>query len=496
VTHSEHQYSSPDGLSLYYRSYGSGNDVIVCLPGMTRNSKDFDDLAEHLSAHWRVICPDFRGRGQSAWDSNPNNYHPLTYAKDTWALLDGLGVQRFVVIGTSLGGLVAMIMAQQQNDRVKAVVINDIAPEVPPDAAARILNYLGRIPPVANWEAAAARSRQTYELALPGLPDEFWHSWVRQSYRQDESGKIVPDMDPAIGDAVRKTAAAGFDTWELFRELTVPCLLLRGALSDVLTEDTAKRMKALKPHMELVTVPDRGHAPLLNEESSRTAIDTFLKGQKSKNAAPAQAGECALLKAVNITRAGVFMEWLPGQDLLVPISQQRSPMQKGKSYVVYLLLDPQQRMIGSTKLDRYLSEDAAPLKIRQQVELMIVGETDLGFKAVINGTHLGMLFKNEVFQKFKPGDRTTGYIKAIRKDRRINLGLRLPARSTQDDLCDRILDYLKEHGGESAITDYSPPEEIYKQFGVSKGNYKKALGSLYKKRRISLARDKITLLKP
>ena len=209
----------------------------------------------------------------------------------------------------------------------------------------------------------------------------------------------------------------------------------------------------------------------------------------------AAVGECALLRAVNITRAGVFMEWAPGKDLLVPISQQLAPMQKGQSYVVYLLLDPHRITIGSTKLHRYLSEDATPLKPREKVDLMIVGETDLGYKAVVNGTHLGLLFKNEVFRKFRPGDRTTGYIKAIREDRQINLGLRLPARSTQEDLSDRILAYLKEHDGVSTITDYSPPEEIYKQFGVSKGNYKKALGALYKKRRISVAKDKITLLK-
>ena len=209
----------------------------------------------------------------------------------------------------------------------------------------------------------------------------------------------------------------------------------------------------------------------------------------------AQAGECALLRAVNITRAGAFMEWREGQDLLVPISQQLAPMQKGKSYVVYLLLDPQQRTIGSTRLDRYLAEDATPLKPREKVDLMIVSESDLGYKAVVNGTHLGLLFKSEVFQKLRPDDKITGYIKSIREDRKINLALHLHERSAQDELADRILRYLEEHDDVSTLTDYSPPEAIYRQFGVSKGNYKKALGSLYKKRRISLAKDKITLLR-
>ena len=212
------------------------------------------------------------------------------------------------------------------------------------------------------------------------------------------------------------------------------------------------------------------------------------------NAPNAEVGECALLRAVNVTRAGVFMEWREGQDLLIPVSQQLSPMRKGQSYVVYLLADPQGRTIGSTKLHRYLAEEATSLKLREKVELMIVSETDLGYKAVINGTHLGLLFKSDVFQKLRPGDKTTGYIKSIREDRKINLSLKLHERGAQQDLADRILAYLNENEGVSALTDYSPPEAIYRQFGVSKGNYKKALGLLYKKRRISVEKDKITLL--
>jgi len=208
----------------------------------------------------------------------------------------------------------------------------------------------------------------------------------------------------------------------------------------------------------------------------------------------ASVGECALLRAVNVTRAGTFMEWAPGKDLLVPISQQLAPMKAGRSYVVYLLLDPQRITIGSTRLHRFLSEDATPLKPREKVDLMIVSETDLGYKAVVNGSHLGLLFKSEVFQKFRPGDKTIGYIKSIREDRKINLCLKLHERSAQQELADRILAFLKVNDGVSTLTDYSPPDAIYKQYGVSKGNYKKALGVLYKKRLISVAKDKITLV--
>jgi predicted RNA-binding protein (virulence factor B family) len=208
----------------------------------------------------------------------------------------------------------------------------------------------------------------------------------------------------------------------------------------------------------------------------------------------AQIGECALLRAVHVTRAGTFMEWKPGTDLLVPVSQQLTPMQKGRSYVVYLYLDPNGRPVGSSKLHRHLSEEASEMKPGDAVDLQIVSESRLGYKAVVNGSHLGLLFKDEVFRTLRPGDKTGGFIKSIREDRKINLSLEHHQRSAQQVLAERILEFLKDNQGISTLTDYSPPEEIYRQFAVSKGKYKKALGLLYKQRKISLAKDKITLL--
>jgi len=207
-------------------------------------------------------------------------------------------------------------------------------------------------------------------------------------------------------------------------------------------------------------------------------------------------GECALLRAVTVTRAGVFMAWKPGTDLLVPVSQQLGPMKEGQSYVVFLLLDPQQNVIGSTKLHRHLKEEAEGLAAGDEVDLMIVSETDLGYKAVVNGTHLGLLFKSEVFQKLKPGDRLPGFIKSIREDRKINLSLESmqKSRSSLDQLADQIVDFLRANKGVSTLTDNSPPEAIYRQFRVSKGNYKKALGLLKRKRQIDLSKERITLL--
>ena len=189
------------------------------------------------------------------------------------------------------------------------------------------------------------------------------------------------------------------------------------------------------------------------------------------------------------------MAWKDEQDLLVPISQQVSPMVEGKSYVVYLFLDPQQRVIGSSKLYKFFDERAKNMAPGDQVDLLITGRTDLGFKAVINGTHLGLLYKDDVFQTLLPGDKTSGYIKAIREDKKIDLGLRRQNQQTRDELTDRILNFLQKNNGTSTLTDYSPPDEIYKQYRVSKGSYKKALGALYKKRLISVSKDKIILLK-
>lgn len=213
------------------------------------------------------------------------------------------------------------------------------------------------------------------------------------------------------------------------------------------------------------------------------------------NSPGVSAGECVLLRAVTVTKAGAFMDCGLERDLLVPVSQQLIPMAEGLSYVVYLYLDPNQRLIGSTKLHKFLDERAKNMAPGEEVDLLIVNQTDMGYKAVINGTHLGLLYQDEVFQPLKPGDKIKGYIKGVREDRKIDLGLRPQNQQAQDELTDRILDFLQANGGNSTLTDYSPPDAIYKQYRVSKGNYKKALGALYKQRLISLSKDKVTLLK-
>ena len=216
----------------------------------------------------------------------------------------------------------------------------------------------------------------------------------------------------------------------------------------------------------------------------------------SNNKPKAKVGECALLKAVTVTKAGAFMDAGLERDLLVPVSQQLTPMQEGKSYVVYLYLDPKQQIIGTTKLHNFLDERAKDMAAGEQVDLLIVNFSALGYKAVINGTHLGLLYKDEVFQSLRPGDKIRGFIKTIRDDRKIDLSLQPRQQQAREELTDRILIFLKASGGTSSLTDYSPPDAIYKQYGVSKGNYKKALGALYKQRLISVSKDEIKLLVP
>ena len=278
----EHHYQSDDGLSLYYRSYGSAKDVVVCLPGLTRNSKDFHEIATHLAPAYRVLCPDLRGRGQSDRDGNWSNYIPATYLGDTWRLIDQLGIVNFIIIGTSLGGLLAMIMASQDPQRVKAIVLNDVGPEVDPVGYARILATAGQQIEVKNWQQAAQLCRQVYEPILTDMSPAFWDDFARKSYRETADGRPELDMDPNIGQAIRKgdldrVAGVPVDPWDAFRAVSMPCLVLRGELSDILSKEIVERMLIVKPDLEQATIPKRGHAPLLNEPASLDAIDSFLK---------------------------------------------------------------------------------------------------------------------------------------------------------------------------------------------------------------------------
>ena len=209
----------------------------------------------------------------------------------------------------------------------------------------------------------------------------------------------------------------------------------------------------------------------------------------------AQVGECAYLKAVSINRFGAFMEWGLPKDLLVPHAEQQKPMQQGYSYTVYLFVDESsERIAASTRLEDWLSLDGGDFKPRQPVKLMIYAKSDLGFKAIINGSHLGQLYSNEVFRPLHYGEHVDGYIKQVRADGRIDLMLQLPSHLERDQLGDAIIEHLRQNGGVTDLTDKSPPDSIYQAFGVSKASYKKALARLYRQRRIDIDKHQVTLL--
>jgi pimeloyl-ACP methyl ester carboxylesterase len=242
-----------------------------------RNSRDFEDLAPHLAARYRVVVPDVRGRGFSARDPNFNNYQIPVYVGDLLALFAGLGVERACIIGTSMGGLMAMVLAVMQPQRVAGIVLNDVGPEVDPHGLERIRGYAGKSTPVHSWEQAVAQVRSIYGSAWPGLSDERWERIARLSYRANARGLPEADADPLIAEPLRDPKAAAPNLWPLWGVLAeVPMLAIRGAQSDILNAATLARMQREKPGLKVLEVANRGHAPLLDEPECLTAIDEFL----------------------------------------------------------------------------------------------------------------------------------------------------------------------------------------------------------------------------
>ena len=276
----EYWFDSHDGLKLYSRVYASAAAdaaVVLCLHGLMRNGRDFGGLAVHLAARHRVIVPDVRGRGFSARDPNFNNYQIPVYLQDVLTLLAGLGAARATIIGTSMGGLMAMLLAATQPKLVSRIVLNDVGPEVDPRGLERIRGYAGRAAPVRSWAEAAAQLRADYGAAWPDLSDARWDEIARLSYRANAQGVPEVDADPLIREPLRDTSRAAPDLWPLWGALArLPILAIRGAHSDVLSAATLQRMQRTKPDLEVLTVANRGHAPLLDEPECVAAIDAFL----------------------------------------------------------------------------------------------------------------------------------------------------------------------------------------------------------------------------
>lgn len=283
ATYEERRWTSADGLTLYARDYpvsGAGDRLtVICLHGLTRNSKDFEDIAPRIAASGRrVIVADVRGRGRSDRDPNPANYQPKTYARDVLAMMDSLGISRAVFLGTSMGGIITMTLAAIRSKVVAAAILNDVGPAVAPEGIARILAYAGKNPRVADWDGAVEYVRGTSSAAYPKFGPDEWRQFAERTFRDDGEGPKL-DYDPAIAGPLKSPSRlTTFLAWLLFRKLARgrPTLLIRGATSDIVSRDIARRMKRHAPGLELAEVPGVGHAPTLDEPAAIAAINGFL----------------------------------------------------------------------------------------------------------------------------------------------------------------------------------------------------------------------------
>lgn len=275
----ERHWTSVDGLRLYCRDYPGSSErpPLLCLHGLTRNSRDFEDFAARHAGRFRVLTVDFRGRGNSERDPQPERYLRITYAADVLQLLDIMEIPRAIFVGTSLGGLVTMLVAGMQPQRVEAAILNDIGPDLDPRGIDRITTYVGKPMRFADWEEAGAYAADIHS----GLPASFARSdWIRFARRlcREDGGAIVFDYDMAIADAFsRPEPAEPFDMWPLFQVLARrPLLLVRGEKSDLLAPQTVARMAECGQEVAVVTVTGVGHAPTLEEPEAVAAIDRFL----------------------------------------------------------------------------------------------------------------------------------------------------------------------------------------------------------------------------
>jgi pimeloyl-ACP methyl ester carboxylesterase len=283
-SHADHFLTVRDGLRLYYRDYDGDRSKppILCLHGLTRNSRDFIEFAERYSPRFRVLALDIRGRARSDYDPNPSRYLPITYASDVVELLDQLGIDQAIFVGTSLGGLVTMIIAATAPQRIAAAIINDVGPDVDPEGIDRILTYVGKDVRFGSWDEAADKIASNYGASF----DRYTHDdWVRMAKRncREENGEIRFDYDMAIAEPFNTAGpTTDIDLWPLFAALgQKPLLVVRGANSDLLTERTTDRMKQVVPNAKITVVDGVGHAPELNEPEAVAAIDAFLDSVES-----------------------------------------------------------------------------------------------------------------------------------------------------------------------------------------------------------------------
>ena len=272
---------SNDGLRLHYRDYAgdTSRPPILCIPGLTRNARDFEGVATRLAGDWRLICVELRGRGDSAYAKDPMTYVPLTYLQDLEALIRELALARFVLFGTSLGGLMTMLLSMTGGDRIAGALLNDIGPVLEPRGLDHIRSYVGKPQVWPTWLHAARFLREAQGDRYPDWEIDDWLTYAKRIAKLNASGRIVFDYDMRIAEPFRIPGGeSGFDMWQAFVGLKgVPSLVVHGELSDLLSAETVARMVAENPAMERVTVPRVGHAPTLEEPEAAAAIDALLE---------------------------------------------------------------------------------------------------------------------------------------------------------------------------------------------------------------------------
>jgi len=279
--YTEHTFTNPDGLKQYYRDYnsaGEGAPIVLCMAGLSRNTRDFAEVASHLAATCRVIAVDQRGRGNSDWDPDPNRYRPDVYVGDMMALLSHLEISQVIAFGTSLGGIMAFMIAAMHPGTLTGTLINDIGPEIDPAGITRIKSYVGKGTPPETWADAVALVKSASFASFPKFSDEEW-LWFTQKLFAEENGIPVAQYDPAISknfDADNDQSAP--DLWPVFDlSASIPIVVTRGVHSDILAAETLNKMAARHPDLTAITVADRGHTPLLTEPECIPAIDTLIE---------------------------------------------------------------------------------------------------------------------------------------------------------------------------------------------------------------------------
>jgi len=280
-TYTDIYYTSPDGLRLYARDYGGAGErpTLLCMHGLTRNSADFHNLALHLKSRFRVISVDQRGRGRSDYDADKSRYRVDIYCADMFTLIEKLKLDNIVAVGTSMGGIMAMSMAFAKAKVFKAVILNDIGPEIDQAGLERIKGYVGASGPFADWPDAASAIKAQGPDVFPDYTDADWLAFAKRTCKKRADGQLEFAYDPAIGEPLQSddSTAVPVDMWPLFMALfDAPLLVIRGQLSDILSAQTAEKMQLAHPDCQLAEIPRIGHAPMLDESESLNAIDAFL----------------------------------------------------------------------------------------------------------------------------------------------------------------------------------------------------------------------------